>query len=194
MHTVQTKQWHGRIAVAAFAAIFGLVTPDIGAAKANKVEQDPALNNAIIATLEKCQQISSSCATETKGVTGILVFPNVTKADLIVGGSGGKGALIENGVITGYYSIGAVSAGLQVGIESASQVYVFRTPESLANLKKGPDWKVGATAGVTLIAADANARGATGSVLAYVFSSTGLQAGVSLDTFDIWKTADAQPS
>jgi lipid-binding SYLF domain-containing protein len=113
---------------------------------------------------------------------------------LIIGGAGGKGALIENGKITGYYNIGAGSAGLQAGIENASQIYVFRTPESLAQLKEGQDWKVGATAGVTVVTADANTSSATGDILAYVFNSKGLNAGISLDVFDVWKQGHERPS
>jgi len=187
MYTIQTKQWNTRTAMAAF--ILGLVMLNAGAAHADSV-----LDKKVMATLQQCQQVSSSCAEMTKNPVGILVFPSVVKADLIVGGAGGKGALIEHGKITGYYNIGAGSAGLQAGIENTSQVYVFNTTEALAKLKEGPDWKVGATAGVTVIAADANASGATGDILAYVFNSKGLNAGISLDVFDVWKNGKERPS
>jgi lipid-binding SYLF domain-containing protein len=172
------------------ALILGLLTLNIGIAQA---AGDTTLDKSVMDTLKTCQQISTSCMDTTKAATGILVFPNVVKADLIIGGAGGKGALIENGTITGYYNIGAASAGLQAGIESASQVYVFRTADALAKLKDGSEWKAGATADVALIEADANARGATGSVLAYVFDAKGLHAGVSLDVFRVWKAGQKRP-
>lgn len=171
------------------AVIIGLVTLNGSLASAND-----AIDNAVMSKLDQCRQVSASCANTTKNAVGVLVFPNVVKADLIIGGAGGKGALIENGKITGYYNIGAGSAGLQVGIENASQVYVFRTPEALAQLKEGQDWKVGATAGVTVVKADANASSATGNILVYVFNSKGLNAGVSLDVFDVWKAGQTRPS
>jgi lipid-binding SYLF domain-containing protein len=152
------------------------------------------LDKSVADTLRQCQQISTSCAQTTQNATGVLVFPNVVKADLIIGGAGGQGALIENGKITGYYNIGAASAGLQAGIESASQVYAFRTSGALAKLKEGSDWKVGASADVTVVEADANARTTNGNVLAYVFDSKGLHAGVALDVFDVWKTGQPRPS
>jgi lipid-binding SYLF domain-containing protein len=151
------------------------------------------LNQSVMTTLEQCQQVSPSCGEMTKDAPGILVFPDVVKADLIVGGAGGKGALIENGKITGYYSIGAVSAGLQAGIENASQVYVFRTEDALNRLKQSQDWKVGASAGVTVVTADANASSSTGNILVYVFDSKGLNAGVSLDAFDVWQSRHHRP-
>jgi len=154
---------------------------------------DAALDSSVMSTLSDCQRISTSCASTTKNAAGILVFPSVVKADLIIGGAGGKGALIENGKITGYYNIGAGSAGLQVGVDSASQVYVFRSVQALTNLKQGPDWKVGAAAGVTLVNTDANAKAITGDVLAYIFNAKGLNAGISLDVFDVWKAGQARP-
>lgn len=176
--------------VATAAFILGLGAFN-GAAHA---QDNAALDQSVTATLQQCQQISASCASSTENAAGILVFPNVVKADLIVGGAGGKGALIQHGKITGYYDIGAASAGLQAGIEGASQVYVFRTPEALARLKEGHDWKVGAAAGVTVVTADANAKAATGNVLVYVFDSKGLNAGVAVDVFDIWKAGQKRPS
>lgn len=163
------------------------------AADNTTAEQSVSLDKSVMDTLKECQKISTSCSANTKNAPGVLVFPNVIKADLIVGGAGGKGALVENGKITDYYSIGAASAGLQAGVESTSQVYVFRTPAALEKLKKDPDWKVGASAGVTLITADANATSSTGDVLAYVFDAKGLSAGISLDVFDIWKTKEKRP-
>ncbi len=192
MRQIQAK-WHKNTIMSVFAFfVFGLM--NVSTADTSVVKHDPVLDKSVMATLGQCQQVSASCTDTTKDAAGVLVFPSVVKADLIIGGAGGKGALIENGVITGYYSIGAGSAGLQIGVESASQIYVFRTADSLANLKGGPDWKVGATAGVTVMSADANASSSTGSILVYIFDSKGLNAGISLDTFDIWKTARARPS
>ena len=178
--------------------ILGLLTLGVGIPQAvgnsAHVKSNSALDKSVMDTLKQCQNISSSCADTTKSAAGILVFPNVVKADLIIGGAGGKGALIENGTITGYYNIGAASAGLQAGIESASQVYVFRNTEALSKLKDGSEWKAGATADVALIEADANTRGTTGNILAYVFDAKGLHAGISLDVFRVWKASQKRPA
>ena len=189
MRNIVTKQHHKFWAAIAIL-ILGLFTFNTGVVRA---DGDVALDKSVMDTLRTCQKISTSCADTTKTAAGVLVFPNVVKADLIIGGAGGKGALIENGVITGYYNIGAASAGIQAGVESASQVYVFRTSDALAKLKDGSEWKAGATADVALIEADANARKATGSVLTYVFDAKGLHAGISLDVFRIWKVGQARP-
>lgn len=190
MNVLQTKRWRRKIATMVF--ILGLAMLNTGTATA--MGQDPTLDKSIMTTLKQCQQVSTSCAAQTDSATGILVFPNVIKADLIVGGSGGKGALIEDGKITGYYNIGSASAGLQAGVESASQVYVFRSEKALAQLKSGNDWKVGASSDVTVVDANANARAISGDVLAYVFDSKGLHGGISVDVFNIWKAGQPRPA
>lgn len=157
-------------------------------------QDNTSLDQSAMTTLRHCQEMSTSCASTTKDAAGILVFPDVVKADLIIGGAGGKGVLVEDGKITGYYDIGAASAGLQAGIAGASQVYVFRTADALNQLKEGQDWKVGVSAGVTVVKADANAQAASGNVLAYIFSSKGLEGGAAVDVFDIWHAGRPRPS
>jgi lipid-binding SYLF domain-containing protein len=148
------------------------------------------LDADVATAFHQCQALSASCAAEARSAYGILVFPTVTKADFIVGGSGGHGALIENEHITGYYNIGAASIGLQAGAEQASQIYVFRTPQALATLKASKDWHAGSDAGATLITDDANEKAVTGPVLAYVFDAEGLHGGIAVEAFHIWKTSN----
>lgn len=193
MHDIKIHPYHNLILAVMMSFTLGLAFPISGKAETETAERNPSLDKSVMDTLLQCQQVSSSCAATTKNAAGVLVFPNVIKADLIIGGAGGKGALVENGKITGYYNIGAASAGLQAGVESSSQIFVFRTSASLAELKKGPNWKAGATAGVTLITTDTNAAEVTGDVLAYIFDAKGLHAGVALDVFDVWKTANKRP-
>lgn len=164
-----------------------------GQSTSDATSHDHSLDQRAQSTLKACQRMSPSCAQATKNAVGILVFPSVVKADLILGGSGGKGALIENGQITGYYSLGVVSAGLQVGIDQSSQVYVFRNAQAVSNLKNGMEWKVGATADVTLVSTNAAAQTMNGSTLAYIFNSSGLEGGLSLGAFDVWKTGQPRP-
>lgn len=182
---------------AGIAASFLLLAPFAGAhAMSNedhKMADHKTLDESILTALRNCQQRYPSCAAATKDSAAILVFPSVIKADLIVGGAGGKGALLENGKITGYYNIGAASAGLQAGIENTSHVYVFNTAESVRELKQGQDWKMGGTAGATLMTENAHKRGSTGNVSAFIFNAKGLQAGISLDVFSVWKADAPRP-
>lgn len=112
---------------------------------------------------------------------GVLVFPEVTKAGLIVGGQHGVGALMVDGKITGYYETSGASIGLQAGYEDHSEVYVFNDQQALDQFRKKPEWQVGADAQVTVV--DASAGGSitpSDPVVAYVFGSEGLMAGITV--------------
>ena len=186
---------HSRQMVAFAAIVFvGL----IGWSRTTNAEEvtsnDPAFNESVMSTLHSCEERFPACAQTTKNAVGELVFPSVVKADFIVGGAGGKGALVENGKITGYYRIGSGSVGLQAGVENASQIYVFPDQKAMQPLKEGESyWKVGATEGVTVMAANANATNVTGKTVAFIFDSKGLHGGVDVNLFDIWKSGTARP-
>ncbi|MGA2956095.1 MAG: lipid-binding SYLF domain-containing protein [Thermodesulfobacteriota bacterium] len=75
-----------------------------------------------------------------KDAKGLLIFPLVLKAGVFVGASGGNGVLLVKDPKTGewshpaFYTIGAVSFGLQVGIEGAEVVVLVMTQKAVASL------------------------------------------------------------
>lgn len=75
-----------------------------------------------------------------KDAKGLLIFPLVLKAGFFVGASGGNGLLLVKDSKTGewsqpaFYTIGAVSFGLQVGIEGAEVVVLVMTQKAVASL------------------------------------------------------------
>jgi len=116
---------------------------------------------------------------------GVLVFPDVYKAAIGVGGEYGKGELRVGGNTAGYYSIASGSLGLQLGAEARNIVFMFMTPEALADFRTSSGWQAGARAGVALVK-----KGSEGSVdtsqinapvLAFVYGNTGLMADVSVE-------------
>ena len=54
--------------------------------------------------------------------TGILVFPTVRRAGLVVGGQHGDGALLKKGKIVDYYTTSAISLGLEAGVLEVHQL------------------------------------------------------------------------
>ena len=115
---------------------------------------------------------------------GILVFPSVTKAGLIVGGQGGEGVLLENGKVTDYYSTGAASVGLQAGVQTYGYALFFMNDEDLKYLKTSSGWSLGT--GPNIVVADAgaakDASTLTGKkgVYGFIFDQKGLMAGLGL--------------
>jgi lipid-binding SYLF domain-containing protein len=116
---------------------------------------------------------------------GVLVFPSVMTAGLVVGGSWGEGVLRSDGSTAGYYSTGGASAGVLAGADSKAVFVLFMTQESLDKFRRGYRWTVGVDASVTLarVGADASVDTQTGQhpVIAYVLANTGLLVDVSLD-------------
>ena len=54
------------------------------------------------ATLAHCREVAETCSADIDGAAGVLVFPEVWKADLIVGGAGGEGTNPEQMFAAGY--------------------------------------------------------------------------------------------
>jgi lipid-binding SYLF domain-containing protein len=115
---------------------------------------------------------------------GVLVFPSVTRLGFIVGAQGGDGVLYQKGKVAGYYNTGAMSVGLQAGIQNYGYALFFMTNEDLHYLKSTKGWSIGA--GPTVVIADAGAAkdvstltGQKG-VYGFIFDQKGLMAGMGL--------------
>lgn len=116
---------------------------------------------------------------------GILVFPTVVSAGLVVGGSHGRGALLANGVTVGYYSSTAVSVGLLAGAESKAVYVLFMTQDALDKFKSSKGWTAGVDASVTLLKVGADGAVDTQTVQApivgFALTNGGLMANLSIE-------------
>lgn len=114
----------------------------------------------------------------------ILVFPGIVKAGFIGGAQYGKGALIENGKVVGYYNIVAGSYGLQAGVQTFDYALFFMSKSALDYLKSSSGWEVGV--GPSIVVVDAGAAKnlstttAHDDVYAFIFGQKGLMAGLGL--------------
>lgn len=116
---------------------------------------------------------------------GYLIFPEITKAGVGIGGEYGKGALVEKGEVVGYYSTKAASVGAQLGVQTKSMVLAFNTEETLKKFKESNGWEVGLDGQVTI--AEIGEGGSINTtttlnkpVVAYIYGEEGLMADVSL--------------
>ena len=80
-----------------------------------------------------------------------LVFPDVLKAGLLVGGQFGEGALIKGGKTAGYYNTVAASYGLQAGAQSFGYALFFMTDAALGYLGKSEGFEVGVGPSVVVV-------------------------------------------
>ena len=121
-----------------------------------------------------------------KDAKGLLIFPQVLKAGFILGGSGGTGVLVVKDEKTGdwsepaFYTIGAVSFGLQIGGEAAEVIMMAMSQKAIDSLFAS-SFKLG---GDTSIAVGPKGIGAKGNITADFISfakSKGIYAGINLE-------------
>jgi len=138
--------------------------------------------DAALATLNAKVPGSAELISKARGV---LVFPSVMTAGLVVGASWGEGVLRSEGRTAGYYATGGASAGVVAGADSKAVYVLFMTQEALEKFRNGYGWTAGVDASVTLAKSGADASVDTQSgqhpVIAYVLANSGLLVDVSLD-------------
>jgi lipid-binding SYLF domain-containing protein len=162
----------------AFAVMSVLTVQPALAASGSILDQDSeAALNALYANHAGAKALAAKAS-------GILVFPSITKAGFIIGGQGGDGTLFEKGKVTGHYNSGAVSVGLQAGVQTYGYALFFITPADLAYLKKSSGWSLGV--GPSIVVADAGFGVDTSTttiksgVYAFIFDQKGLMAGMGV--------------
>jgi lipid-binding SYLF domain-containing protein len=120
-----------------------------------------------------------------KKAAGVLVFPNVIKAGIGLGGEYGEGVLQIKGAHAGYYSIAAASIGFQLGAQARNQVILFMNQSALDTFRHSQGWKAGVDASVAL--ATLGAGGAIDSetlnrpIIGFIFSGKGLMYNLTFE-------------
>jgi lipid-binding SYLF domain-containing protein len=119
------------------------------------------------------------------------VFPLVTKGGAGVAAEYGEGVLQINGKTVGYYSVGAGSVGLTLGVAQHSEIIMFMTKESLDKFQATKGWSIGADAGITVVSAGANgdydSKIEQKPILAFQFGDKGLIGDLSIEGEKITK-------
>jgi len=169
-----------RTTLAAVALLFaGLVAHRAEAATAAEIETQ------VNAALKRCYAEVTGCKELANRAKGMLVFPEVTKAGVGIGGSYGVGALRVGGKTHGYYQTTSASIGLQLGAEKHSEVILFLTEQALSDFRASSGWEVGGDAGVAVIdqgaSKDIDTLSGKEPVVAYIFGEKGLMGSLSLE-------------
>lgn len=102
----------------------------VRAAEGLKAESEEALGN-FLKTDTTLQQFVDQSA-------GYVVFPNIGKGGLVVGGARGKGVVYEKGKKpVGVATMTQASIGAQAGGQTFSEIICFETPGALNDFKAG---------------------------------------------------------
>jgi lipid-binding SYLF domain-containing protein len=117
--------------------------------------------------------------------TGVLVFPRILAAGLVIGGEHGRGVLHVRNRADSFYDITGLSVGWQAGAESKALVIMFLTPQALDKFLASKGWTVGADASVAVVRQGANATldtlSAKNEVVAFALTNSGLMAAATID-------------
>jgi len=170
-------------AVVALGTVFGAVP----AGAASREELDAHVRE----TIQNFYRTTSAGKELAGKSAGMLVFPNIIKGGVIVGGEYGEGALLVGQSTTAYYNIASASIGLQLGVQEKSLVILFMTGDALAKFRQSKGWKAGVDGSVaiaTLGAGDAiDTETLKKPIIAFVFSNKGLMANLTLEGSKITK-------
>jgi len=116
---------------------------------------------------------------------GVLVFPNVVKAGIAIGGEYGEGSLRVADKTVEYYSTAAASIGFQLGVQSKSILLIFLTNEALSNFRKNKGWKAGVDGSIAVlkwgVGEDINSLDIKDPIVGFIFSNKGLMFNLTIE-------------
>lgn len=160
-------------------------TPQDTAARKNEI------NAGIDSTLDRLYASAKGSRELAHKARGILVFPSVLAAGLIVGGEYGEGALRIGGKTVNYYSTASGSFGWQAGAQSKALILMFMTDEALQKFRSSEGFTVGANATVAVakVGADGtiDTNTAQSPIVGFALTNAGLMAGITLEGSKITK-------
>ena len=112
---------------------------------------------------------------------GYVIFPEVGKGAVGVGGASGLGTVYKHGQAVGSVKLDQVSVGPQIGGETYAELIIFRDEPALGRLMNNA-FEFGAAASATVLKAGAatDARFDENGTLCYILPKGGLMAGADI--------------
>jgi lipid-binding SYLF domain-containing protein len=182
------------VVVASLSIFFGPAKADPYSEAANVVSSSRhALENLVYDS-----ELGPTVKNFLRNAKGVMIFPDILKAALIIGGEGGSGVLMTkqtNGAWSypAFYTMGSVSFGFQAGGQTQQTILFIMTENGLNSIineqvKVGAD--ISASIGPRGVGAEAATTAAGGKDI-YVYSlNKGLFVGASLEGAVIAKRSD----
>ncbi len=163
----------------ALVATFALPAPKAHAASATEIDAEvDSTHKRIFAEVGSARDLVTKAE-------GMLIFPNVIKAGIGIGGEYGEGSLRVRGATLGYYNTVAASIGFQLGAQARSVILMFMTRRALDNCRHSDGWEVGVDGSVALITLGAggtiDSHNIQSPIIGFVFGSRGLMYNLTLE-------------
>jgi lipid-binding SYLF domain-containing protein len=164
--------------VCAAVVLAGLSPQPAVAASAAEIDRQ------VDAALVKLYANTPAAKKQAESAKAILVFPDVVKAGLMIGGTYGEGALRVDGKTVGYYNTVEGSFGLQAGAQSFGYAMFFMDGEAFEYLQKSKGWEIGLGPSITVVdeglASSLTTTTGKDDVYAFFFDQKGLMGGLGL--------------
>lgn len=165
-----------RYLIAAFLLLFS-----VAAAAASKTEIDAEVRQ----TLKRFYKHTGAGRELAGKASGILIFPNVVKAGIGIGGEYGEGALLVGGKTVAYYNLASASIGFQLGAQARSQIVLFMNDQVLGDFRHSEGWKAGVDGSVALATLGAggaiDTKTAQQPIIGFIFSNKGLMYNLTFE-------------
>ena len=179
MHTKVSRIRQLAAVVLACTALGMLVS---GQAQAKSAEQIDVWVNAALGEFKKKVKGADEFLAKAEG---LLVFPKVIKAGIGIGGEGGEGALRIAGTTVDYYNTIGASIGLQLGVQSRSQIIVFMAKDALEAFRASSGWEAGVDGSIAVVewgaGEDLTTVEVKDPIVAFIFGNKGLMFNISLE-------------
>jgi len=170
----------------AAAGVAGL-SRGAAAATAQQINRD---SEVALTTLYNSNTAAQSLGHEARG---ILIFPRIVKAGLMVGGAYGEGELRKQGKPVAYYKSTAASFGMQAGGQSFSYALFLMSDNAVNYLGRSDGWEIGVGPSIVVVdeglARKMTTTTAREEIYAFIFGQKGLMAGLGLEGTKISKIA-----
>lgn len=143
------------------------------------------LNADAVQALQTLYKSNPTAEAIGKKARAILIFPKVTKAGFVFGGSYGEGVLMKGAAVSGYYNSVSASWGWQAGAESYGYIVFLMNAKAENYLNESKGWEVGVEPGVVVVdegvAKNLSTSTLKGNAYAFVFDQQGLMASLSIE-------------
>lgn len=167
-----------------WAGLF-LLAASLGLASQARADTAADISRDAHAALERLYKQEPRTRQLGEKAVAVLVFPSILKGGLLVGAEHGDGALIRGGKVHGYYTVTAVSFGLQAGAQQFGYALFFMNEPALRFLDQSDGWSLGSGPSLVVVdqgyAASVSTTTLTQDVYAVPFGEQGLMAGMGLE-------------
>ncbi len=160
-------------------------TVAIGITKSVQATTAAEIDTSADATLTNLYKDVNGAKDLINDAKGVLIFPAVYKAGIVIGGEYGEGALRIGGKTVDYYSTATGSIGWQLGAQKKSIIILFMNDAALDKFRNSNNWRAGVDASIAIIAIGADGSVDTSKtnkpIIAFVIGQKGLMYNLTLE-------------